>query len=149
MNTPSLQFRHAETDAEIRACYPVVHMLRPLLESADALVGAVRLQGREGYRALALWDGDTPYAYAGYRILNNLIHGRFLYVDDLVSDQTRRSQGAGAAMIAELQRIARAENCDRLVLDTALANAMAQRFYFRNGLLARGLHFAMQLEAEA
>jgi GNAT superfamily N-acetyltransferase len=124
-------------------------MLRPDLENADALVRAVQLQRGEGYRALALWDGATPYAYAGYRILNNLIHGHFMYVDDLVSDQTRRGQGAGAALITELQRIARAEKCGRLVLDTGLANALAQRFYFRNGLLARGLHFAMQLDATA
>lgn len=32
-----------------------------------------------------------------------------------------------------------------LVLDTALANAFAQRFYFREGLLTRGLHFSQEL----
>jgi hypothetical protein len=31
-----------------------------------------------GYRVLAAWDGDRVAAIAGYRVMENLIHGRFL-----------------------------------------------------------------------
>lgn len=34
----------------------------------------------------------------------------------------------------------------KLVLDAALGNALGHRFYFRSGLLARGLQFWMDIE---
>ncbi len=40
---------------------------------------------------------------------------------------------------------ARAAGCRRMILDTGLENALAQRFYFRFGMLARGLHFGIDL----
>lgn len=72
-----------------------------------------------------------------------MIHGRFLYVDDLVTDAEGRGQRHGERLLQALRELGRAEGCQQLVLDTALANALAQRFYFRSGLLARGLHFSM------
>ena len=104
------------------------------------------MQRAQGYRLLAVWDDDTPVALAGYRRIDNLIHGRFIYVDDLITDAAGRGRGHGERLLAELRTLGRAEGCNRLVLDTALANALAQRFYFRCGLLARGLHFSMDLE---
>jgi len=35
--------------------------------------------------------------------------------------------------------------CKNFVLDTGLHMALAQRFYFRQGLLARGMHFVEAL----
>ncbi|MCJ9714285.1 GNAT family N-acetyltransferase, partial [Bordetella hinzii] len=39
----------------------------------------------------------------------------------------------------------RREDCAQLVLDTGLGNALAQRFYFRQGLLSAALHFRQAL----
>jgi len=39
----------------------------------------------------------------------------------------------------------RALGCDALVLDTALANTAAQRFYRRQGLSDRALRFSLAL----
>jgi hypothetical protein len=51
---------------------------------AEPLARVAR-QRAEGYRVLATWRGREPVALAGYRIAENLIHGRFIYVDDLVT----------------------------------------------------------------
>ncbi|PKD78674.1 GNAT family N-acetyltransferase, partial [Escherichia coli] len=79
----------------------------------------------------------------------NLIYGRFLYVDDLVV--TERSRGArhGAALLQALERMAREAGCAKLVLDTGLANALAQRFYFRQGLLTGAMRFSKVLGEQA
>jgi ribosomal protein S18 acetylase RimI-like enzyme len=138
--------RHAQTAAEVTACYEVMRQLRPQLKLREEFVAIVALQREQGYRLLAVWEDGKPVALAGYRRLDNLVHGRFIYVDDLITDESARGRGHGERLLAELCTRGREENCGRLALDTALANALAQRFYFRFGLLARGLHFSMDLQ---
>jgi len=137
--------RHAETAAEIAACFPVMVQLRPHLAGAEELVARVTRQREEGYRLLAEWRDGTPVALAGYRFTENLIHGRFVYVDDLVTDGTDRSTGLGARLLSAVAEIAREQGIARLVLDTALDNVLAHRFYYRQGLLARALRFSREI----
>lgn len=138
--------RHADSEADLLACHAVMRQLRPHLDHPEALLAAVAKQRGQGYRLLALWQRERPVALAGYRLLDNLIHGRFLYVDDLVTDSEARGHGHGARLIAALADLARGQACQRLVLDTALGNLAAHRFYFRAGLQARGFHFSMELQ---
>ena len=100
----------------VRAAWPVVRQLRTHLteDSFVAMVGAMRA---EGYRAIALLRDNTPCAYAGFRILTMLAHGRLLYVDDLVTDETARDTGAGRALIAWLVGEARRHGCAGVQLD--------------------------------
>lgn len=137
---------HAETQADIRACFPVMRQLRSQLKTPEDLLAAVRLQGEQGYRLLGVWDDGKPVALAGYRRLDNMIHGRFIYVDDLITSAEGRGQGHGERLLEALRELGRTEGCRKLVLDTALANTLAHRFYFRSGLLAQGLHFSMELQ---
>ncbi|RZL63019.1 MAG: GNAT family N-acetyltransferase [Variovorax sp.] len=142
----SAALRHAETDAELRACWPVMQQLRPKLTSADDFIARVQRMRGEGYRLLAAWQGDTVLALAGYRLQENLVYGgRFLYVDDLVTHDAARSAQWGARLIEATRRIAQDAACGHLVLDTGLANARAQRFYFRQGLLTEAIRFRCAL----
>ena len=134
--------RHAETDAEIAACFPVMRQLRPHLTSAGELVTRVRRQAGAGYRILAAWDGDTATGLAGYRPQENLIRGPFCYVDDLVVRDDRRRGGLGARL---LTAAGEASGLPFLVLDTGLDKALGQRFYFRFGMLPAALRFTMRL----
>jgi len=136
---------HAVTDGELRACFAIMRELRPHLADAGEFVARVHRMGAEGYRLLAAWQDGRPLALAGYRPQENLIYGRFLYVDDLVVAQGQRGNRWGARLLQETEHIARAAGCARLVLDTGLANALAQRFYFRQGLLTGALRFAKPL----
>jgi GNAT superfamily N-acetyltransferase len=137
--------RHAETAAEIVACFPVMVLLRPHLRDPDELVTRVLRQRAAGYRLLAIWRDDAPIALAGYRIEENLIHGRFIYVDDLVTGERERRGGLGARLLAAVAEIGREQGIGRLVLDTAIDNALAHRFYYRQGLLARALRFSRDI----
>ena len=140
--SPAPLLRHAEDDAEIAACFPVMRALRPHLADAAELVARVGRQRAAGYRLLAAWRGDTPVALAGYRFEENLVHGRFVYVDDLVTAEGERGHGLGARLLDAVAAEGRQQGCDRLVLDTALDNVLAHRFYYRQGLLARALRFS-------
>jgi GNAT superfamily N-acetyltransferase len=140
-----ISLRHAEHDDELRACYPTMVGLRPGLGDAEELRARVRRQQAQGYRLLAAWRGGEPLGLAGYREQENLIYGRFVYVDDLVVREDVRREQIGERLLAAVVEEARRLGCARLVLDTGLANALAQRFYFRQGLLATGMHFGRSL----
>jgi GNAT superfamily N-acetyltransferase len=140
--------RHAETGPELRACFDVMQQLRPHLRDAADLLERLARMHAQGYRLLAAWQGDRPLALAGYRLQENLIYGRFLYVDDLVADESWRSHRLGARLLDETEVLARQAGCRRLVLDTGLGNALAQRFYFRQGLLTGAMRFHKNLQAD-
>jgi GNAT superfamily N-acetyltransferase len=144
-DAPPPVIRFADDADEVAACFPLMRMLRPHLASATELVERWRRQSEAGYRLLVAWDGDSPVALAGFRIEENLVHGRFLYVDDLVTAEGNRSAGHGGRMMQRLRDEGRRLGLGKIVLDTPLANVLGHRFYYRNGLLATALRFSMAL----
>jgi GNAT superfamily N-acetyltransferase len=137
-----IALRHIESDSEVAACFGLMRELRPHLSSAAELAERVRRQREGGYRLLAAWRGDTVVALAGYRVQENLVHGQFLYVDDLVTTARERGTGLGARLLDAAAEEGRRLGCVRLVLDTALDNVLAHRFYYRQGMLARAVRFS-------
>jgi len=123
-----------------------MRQLRPHLASADEFLQRWQRQTTDGYRLEGLFDGSQAVALAGYRVQENLVHGRFLYVDDLVTDTSLRGKGHGERLMAHLRERARALGCGKLVLDTPLSNALGHRFYFRCGMLASSLRFNLPIQ---
>ena len=138
--------RPIEDEAALRACFPLMHQLRPHLADADELAARWRRQVEDGYRLIAVWRDGVPVALAGYRQQENLVYGPFLYVDDLVTDANLRSSGLGNVLMDHLKAEAERLGCARLVLDTPLSNVLGHRFYYRNGLLAGALRFGMNTQ---
>jgi ribosomal protein S18 acetylase RimI-like enzyme len=136
-----------QDDAAVLACHALVLQLRPALLDAQEWLARFKRQAQAGYRVFALVRAQRFVGLAGFRVQENLIHQRFLYVDDLVTHAGERSSGLGAQLLEALTAEARAQGCHKLVLDTALANALAHRFYYRQGLVAQGLHFSMPLSS--
>ena len=141
-------YRHIESADDIVASFPVMRELRPHIEDANLYRDRVQRQQQDGYRLLGVWQDGELAGLAGYRHVENLIYGRFTYIDDLVVRKSSQRSRLGEGLIEEVRTLAKADGRTMLVLDTGLANSLAQRFYFRNGLLARGLHFG-QLLGEA
>jgi ribosomal protein S18 acetylase RimI-like enzyme len=141
-----LVVHEAGSEADVRRLFSLMVQLRPHLSSADEFVERWKRQAAAGYRLIALFDDGQPQALAGYRVQENLVHGRFLYVDDLVTDAGARGRGYGERLMACLRKQAQVLECGKLVLDTPLGNALGHRFYFRHGLLATSLRFNMPIE---
>jgi GNAT superfamily N-acetyltransferase len=142
----SVMLRHAESAADIVACFPAMRELRPHLGSAEELVERVNRQQREaGYRLLAAWRNHVVLAVAGYRVQETLIRGRFVYVDDLVASERERRHGLGRVLLNAVAQEGHGIGCTAMVLDTGLDNVLAHRFYYRHGMLAAALRFAMPL----
>ena len=147
--TDSITFSHMDSEAELKACYPVMLELRTRLASEEAFIAQVKRQQKAGYRILAAREGGAIVGLAGYRITEDSIHNRLLYVDDLVVTAAHQRGGIGGLLLEEVKRIAESAGLDTLALDTGMHMPLAQRFYFRQGLLALGLHFATGLKRVA
>ena len=135
----------AETDEEILDCHAVIAELRPHVGRRE-LLESVRLQQREGYGLLALREGSDVAAVAGFRVAHNLAWGRYLYVDDLVTAERRRSAGHGRRLMDWLLDHARGAGCDELHLDSGVQRFGAHRFYLRWGMDITSHHFRAVVE---
>ena len=142
----TVDIRPARTEADLAACFPVMQALRPHLITPAELIERVLRQFEQGYHLLAAWAGDDIVGAAGYRLQENLVRGRFCYVDDLVVSEAHRRHRLGARLLDAVAERARAADCARLTLDTTLDNLLGQRFYFRYGMLPASLRFGMQLD---
>jgi GNAT superfamily N-acetyltransferase len=139
------EVRLAETAGEIERCFPVMAHLRPHLVAAE-FVGLVEAQQAQGYRLAYLEDEGIVVALAGFRVMEVLATGRTLYVDDLVTDEARRSRGHGKVMLDWLQAYARGQGCATFSLDSGTHRQEAHAFYFRERMRVTSFHFAKKLE---
>ncbi len=87
-----------------------------------------------GGRLAVLVDGAQVLSVALWRVLENTADGRRMYVDDLVSDENRRSSGAGKLLLDWLEGEANRLGCDALTLDSGVQRQRAHHFYFREGM---------------
>lgn len=142
-----VDINHIEHIAEdVETSFLVMRELRPHLEDCATYAIQIAHQRAQGYRLLAAWNDGAIVGLAGYRLMNNLLYGRFVYVDDLVVTASLHRAGVGERLLHAARQQAIALNCENFVLDTGLHMALAQRFYFRQGLLAQGMHFVEPLK---
>jgi ribosomal protein S18 acetylase RimI-like enzyme len=137
--------RHAESDAEILACFDVMRELRPNLTSAASFLEQMHRMTKNGYRLLMAVENQKPVALAGYRDKEMLVHGRFIYVDDLITAEVRRGQQLGERLLRYIFVLAKEQGYNKVILDTGIGNVLAQRFYYRIGMLAAGMHFSYEV----
>lgn len=139
---------HLEDKQAFEASFDLMRVLRPHVTDPTNYVAQLTRQSEQGYRLLAAWDAGHVVGLAGYRELENLLYGRFIYVDDLVVHPDLQRSGLGARLLNAVREDAVQRGCAHFVLDTGLHMPLAQRFYFRQGLLAHGMHFTQSLQTE-
>lgn len=134
----------AKSDSQIIECFPVMFQLRPHLEQAK-FVEQVRYQMKEGYQLAFLQVNGLTIAVVGFRIYTCLSLGKFLYIDDLVVEESKRSQGYGQQLFQWLIEYAKNHNCKYLSLDSGVQRFQAHRFYLIQNMNITSHHFAMEL----
>jgi GNAT superfamily N-acetyltransferase len=123
---------------------PVLLELRPHLTPES--FAHVYCEGHpQGLRYTAVYQEDRCLAVAGWRFVATTVALSKLYVDDLVTASDHRGQGAGGALLGELESRAREAGCRLLDLDSGAQREDAHRFYFREGMVISGFHFIKRL----
>jgi GNAT superfamily N-acetyltransferase len=135
--------REALSDEDVAGCHSVMFQLRPHVPG-EGFVERVREMERTGYRLAFIADGGAVRAVAGYRYLDQLVRGKVLYVDDLVTDADSRSHGYGDTLLEWLFDRACASGCTALELDSGVHRKDAHRFYFRKRMTISAYHFVRE-----
>jgi GNAT superfamily N-acetyltransferase len=130
----------ARSDEEIKSCFPIMHELRTQLVESE-FVQLVRELEKGGYQLVFLREHGDVKAVAGFRATKNLDNGRFMYIDDLVTNAEERSKGYGQQLFDWLLKRARSEGCGALTLDSGVQRFDAHRFYLRNKMRISSHHF--------
>ncbi|MEH2379933.1 MAG: GNAT family N-acetyltransferase [Nostoc sp.] len=133
-----------ESDFQILKCFPVISQLRPHQEPAK-FVEQVRYQMKEGYQLAFLEVEEQAVAVAGFRISTCLASGKFLYIDDLVVDELKRSHSYGQQLFQWLIEYARNHECKHLSLDSGVQRFAAHRFYLMQRMSITSHHFSIEL----
>ncbi len=142
----SIPIHTAISPDKIAACYPVMRQLRPELEEARFVERVRNQQETQNYYLIYAEEEGVVVAAAGYRFIDNLHMGFHLYVDDLVTDEAKRGNGYGQALMAWLEREARRAGCTSLHLDSGTQRHPAHRLYIRSGMDIVYYHFRKLLD---
>lgn len=132
----------AKSIQDIEDCYSVMVQLRTSL-SKDEFVKRVNRQKKDGYMLAFIKDNNNVMSVAGFRILDNLAHGKFMYIDDFVTDSENRSKGYGDKLFDFLIDYAKKEKCKAVHLDSGVQRFDAHRFYFRKRMTIASHHFSL------
>jgi GNAT superfamily N-acetyltransferase len=135
----------ANTDLEITSCYEVMKELREQIP-LEYFLSQVKLQKDSGYQLVFETYEATIVAVAGFRISHNLAWGKFLYIDDLVTRESFRSQGFGATLLSAISEYAIQQKCDQLHLDSGVQRTAAHRFYQNQEMDLLSYHFSKKLK---
>ena len=139
-----LEVKKMESAEEIQSCFVVMSQLRPHIKE-DKFIGIIQHQFDNGYQLVAVLSEGNVAAVAGFHLRENLAWGKYLYVDDLITDEKQRSSGLGKILLNWLHDQAIKNKCDQLHLDSGVQRKDAHRFYERENMNFSSHHYQSTL----
>ena len=130
---------------DLERFYPVMKELRKDLSFPDFLSLYEKAHSNDEYEIVGFECNGKIVAAMGYRILYDFVHGKHLYIDDLVSTESLRSKGLGAKLLRYAEQLAKESSCKGLRLCTGIENAKGKKFYERNGWKLRAVAYKKKL----
>lgn len=138
---PQMQIRPIPEAAGWQAAFTLLVDLRPHLDFATFVERCRAAQMADAYTLYGAYQDGELVGVMGLRTLVDLLHGRHLYIDDLVVAPAVRSQGVGRQLLEFAERLAAEAGGVGLRLCTGIDHEPAKRFYVREGWSARAVAF--------
>lgn len=133
------------TGSAVEKVFPLMKELRTNLDLESFLRLYKEAKLRDDYKLIGLVRDEFCYGLMGYRILFDFVHGKHVYIDDLVITKDLRGQGLAPQLLSHAIQVAKDEDCQGLRLCTGLENQDAKRFYERQGWSARAVAYKIRL----
>jgi GNAT superfamily N-acetyltransferase len=142
--TPHPEIRHAQEEADMLACWDVLHALRPHLVREDYLA-TMRDMVAGGYHLAYIAVDGKAVAAIGYRHQQFLYNGKHIYIDDLSTLPEARGHGYGGMLLDHVEALARAAGYKTVTLDSGFHRKDAHRLYLNKRYVVASLHFSKEL----
>lgn len=142
---PEFQIFKAKDKNDLERCYPIMKELRTELSFNDYMEIYEQAHSADGYEIVGIESDVKVAAVMGYRVLHDYVHGKHLYIDDLVSTESQRSNGLGAQLLAFADNLAKELGCKGLRLCTGIDNELGKKFYERHNWKLRAVAYKKKL----
>lgn len=144
------QLREIEAH-ETALAFVALSVLRPKLKDINSFVEQInQIQRPQGYRLLGIFEQgiSNPVAVCGFREETNLVSGRHLHIDDLVTLPQYRKNGYGTQLLSAIQKIANENNIEEIHIDSNVGGerTTAHRIYFQHGFEISAYHFVCKTD---
>jgi ribosomal protein S18 acetylase RimI-like enzyme len=127
--------------------FELVKTLRPHLKLETFISLAQTSHEKDNYEVVTGTNAaEAVVGVMGYRVLYDLVHGKHLYIDDLVIAADFRSQGFGSQFLNFAESQAQSKQCQLLRLSTGTENNRAIQFYTRNQWVQRSVTFKKKVK---
>ncbi|MEH7400701.1 GNAT family N-acetyltransferase [Gottfriedia acidiceleris] len=84
---------------------------------------------KQGYKLFGLEVQGVTVAVAGISILTNFYNGKHVFVYDLVTDESKRSNGYGKKLLDFISEFGSRNGCQLVTLQSGVQRINAHRFY--------------------
>lgn len=137
-----MEVKLADSHSNIEGIATVLQQLRTQFPVAYIKTQVIE-QMKDGYNIAYIEENDEIVCVGGFVFGQKLAWGKYLYIDDLVTNEHARSKSAGATMVNWLKEYAKSNGCQQLHIDSGVQRYMAHKFYLREGFIIASHHFSM------
>ncbi|ASN03831.1 GNAT family N-acetyltransferase [Virgibacillus necropolis] len=124
-----ITMKELNSNEEILNGFAVMKQLRTHLNETKYLELVREAREKDMYRMVALYEHNQIAAVVGFKPMITLYYGRFVWVCDLVTDESKRSNGFGEILLTYVHDWARENDYESVALSSGLQREDAHRFY--------------------
>lgn len=139
-----MQVKEIFTLEEMMEHLPLVQQLYPDL-TQEKYASMLHEMIPNNYSQAVVFENEKAVALSGIWFNTKLWTGKYIELDNVVTDKNFRSKGAGKLLNNFATEKAKQLGCKYIVLDAFAENRDAHRFYFRDGYVIGGFHFLKKL----
>lgn len=132
------------TDEEIKYCYEIMHQIREDLSKNDFLL-AISEQIKNGYQVVYVIENNQIICVAGFTISHKLALGKYLYIEDFVTDKSVEFFEARKALFDFIKIYAKQQKCNSIHLDSLIQREEAHKFYLSQNMNIDSHHFSIKI----
>lgn len=145
-NSSSLtEIKSLESQCDLQAAFQLLKELRPHIDESFFFDIYTKAAKADRYSLVGLYSSDQLVAIMGFRYLYDYVHGKHIYIDDLVTTVAERSRGHGAKLLKYAEDLAVRNGCKQLRLCTGIENDSGKKFYEKNGWKLRAAVYKKRL----
>ena len=132
------------TEEEIKYCYEIMHQIREDLSKNEFLL-AISEQIKNGYQVVYVTENNQIICVAGFTISHKLALGKYLYIEDFVTDKSVKFFEAGKALFDFIKIYAKQQKCNSIHLDSLIQREEAHKFYLSQNMHIDSHHFSLKI----
>ncbi|MDD2292452.1 MAG: GNAT family N-acetyltransferase [Aliarcobacter sp.] len=132
------------TEEEIKYCYEIMHQIREDLSKNEFLL-AISEQIKNGYQVVYVIENNQIICVAGFTISHKLALGKYLYIEDFVTDKSVKFFEAGKALFDFIKIYAKQQKCNSIHLDSLIQREEAHKFYLSQNMHIDSHHFSLKI----